>query len=347
MKSYQPYAEERRIDKYRFEEGYCQARKYSRNYSQDNFTFCYFDRDHLGNIRQVREVDGSREGTVIQSMDYYPFGAQFCHSGTDNNVQPYRYNGKEYDRMHGLNTYDYGARQYNPITARWDRVDPLSGDYYPISPYVYCRNNPIMRIDIGRLYDFEGINYWFNPVITVYPVENQRDDAIQDDYQAAHDAAVPIITVENIADLVDALSALQQKRIPFECLVANSHGNYNGFRIGSEKVDATSDLSDLKDFLKGKTIFIGACNVGQNEILVNQIAEDTRSTVIAPLHKIPVGYRYDGSNGLNILGETYIPYYSPAKYYRSNGNTSNCVTNVTIHKNTGINWDGRCLTPYM
>ena len=56
-----------RIDKYRFEEGYCQARKYSRNYSQDNFTFCYFDRDHLGNIRQVREVDGSREGTVIQS----------------------------------------------------------------------------------------------------------------------------------------------------------------------------------------------------------------------------------------------------------------------------------------
>ena len=136
-----------RIDKYRFEEGYCQARKYSRNYSQDNFTFCYFDRDHLGNIRQVREVDGSREGTVIQSMDYYPFGAQFCHSGTDNNVQPYRYNGKEYDRMHGLNIYDYGARQYNPITARWDRVDPLCEDFYNVSPYVYCMNNPVKYVD--------------------------------------------------------------------------------------------------------------------------------------------------------------------------------------------------------
>ena len=47
----------RRIDKYLFEEGYCQARKYSRNYSQDNFTFCYYDRDHLGNIRQVREAN--------------------------------------------------------------------------------------------------------------------------------------------------------------------------------------------------------------------------------------------------------------------------------------------------
>ena len=39
-----------RIDKYLFEEGYCQARKYVRNYSQDNFTFCYYDRDHLGDL---------------------------------------------------------------------------------------------------------------------------------------------------------------------------------------------------------------------------------------------------------------------------------------------------------
>ena len=40
-------------------------------------------------------------------------------------LQPYKYNGKELDLMHGLNTYDYGARQYNPVTGRWDRVDPL------------------------------------------------------------------------------------------------------------------------------------------------------------------------------------------------------------------------------
>lgn len=49
--------------------------------------------------------------------------------------------------MHGLNTYDYGARQYNPVTARWDRVDPLAHEYYGVSPYVYCMNNPIMLVD--------------------------------------------------------------------------------------------------------------------------------------------------------------------------------------------------------
>lgn len=49
--------------------------------------------------------------------------------------------------MHGLNTYDYGARQYDPILCRWDRVDPLAEKYYGISPYAYCANNPIKSID--------------------------------------------------------------------------------------------------------------------------------------------------------------------------------------------------------
>ena len=66
---------------------------------------------------------------------------------TNVSLQPYKYNGKELDLMHGLNTYDYGARQYDPILAKWDRVDPLAEKYYPLSPYVYCKDNPINSID--------------------------------------------------------------------------------------------------------------------------------------------------------------------------------------------------------
>ena len=128
-----------RIDKYQFDEGYCQAEKYPYNTRQDDFTFCYYDKDHLGNIRQVKEADGTKEGWLLQTMDYYPFGAQFCDGTTDSNVQSHKYNGKELDLMHGLNTYDYGARQYDPILAKWDRVDPLAEKYYPLSPYVYCQ----------------------------------------------------------------------------------------------------------------------------------------------------------------------------------------------------------------
>jgi len=136
-----------RVDKLQFEEGYCQAAAYSGNTSQDNFTFHYYDRDHLGNIRQVIKATGSNKGTVIQTMDYYPFGAEFCDGSTASEVQSRMYNGKELDKMHGLNTYDYGARQYNPVTARWNRVDPLCEKYYSVSPYVYCHDNPVMLVD--------------------------------------------------------------------------------------------------------------------------------------------------------------------------------------------------------
>ena len=60
-------------------------------------------------------------------------------------VPPYKYNGKELDRMHGLNTYDHGARQNDPILCRWDRIDPLCEDYYPYSPYNYCLDNPVKK----------------------------------------------------------------------------------------------------------------------------------------------------------------------------------------------------------
>ena len=51
-----------------------------------------------------------------------PYADATASKGAD--VQPYKYNGKELDLMHGLNTYDYGARQHDPILARWDRIDP-------------------------------------------------------------------------------------------------------------------------------------------------------------------------------------------------------------------------------
>ena len=82
-----------------------------------------------------------------------------AYSSTASEVQSRKYNGKELDKMHGLNTYDYGARQYDPILGRWDRVDPLCEKYYGISPYAYCMNNPVNLIDpIGMepVYNMDG-----------------------------------------------------------------------------------------------------------------------------------------------------------------------------------------------
>lgn len=168
-----------RIDKYIFEGGYCEAykpvtcvakpfipimdddfptseeeieeltkawREAQEKYNNmDNFYFRYYNKDHLGNNREVVDAGGS----VMQVTDYYPFGTPYSDrpATTNAGLQPFKYNGKELDHMHGLNTYDYGARQYDPITGRWDRMDPLCEKYYSVSPYAYCHNNPVNFID--------------------------------------------------------------------------------------------------------------------------------------------------------------------------------------------------------
>ncbi len=157
-----------KVDKYLFSGGYCQN-------TDSNLAFNYFNQDHLGNIREV--VDSN--GKVVQTNNYYPFGTPFYDEANTTNasLQPFKYNGKELDMMHGLNTYDYGARQYYAALPTWDRVDPLAEKYYSTSPYAYCGNNPVNRLDPdGRdWYQTGSGNLYWNP-----KVKSQED--LQDGY---------------------------------------------------------------------------------------------------------------------------------------------------------------------
>ncbi len=69
----------------------------------NGLAFYYFNKDHLGNIREVVDT----EGLIHQTNDYYPFGTPFSNSQSDVSFLKYKYNGKELDMMHGLKTYDY------------------------------------------------------------------------------------------------------------------------------------------------------------------------------------------------------------------------------------------------
>ena len=111
----------------------------------------YCLKDHQGNNRVV--VD--EEGTVEEVNHYYPFGGVFSSTG---DAQPYKYNGKELDRKGGLDWYDYGARHYDSVLGRWNGVDPSCEKHYSWSPYVYCKNNPVLRIDPDGKDDYV-INY--------------------------------------------------------------------------------------------------------------------------------------------------------------------------------------------
>ena len=105
-------------------------------------TYHYYLKDHLGNVRVVFK----QTGTVEQRNDYYPSGALMATS-TGGSVQPYKYNGKELERMNGLDLYDYGARWMDAALGRFTTMDPLCEKYYGISPYAYCAGNPVNLVD--------------------------------------------------------------------------------------------------------------------------------------------------------------------------------------------------------
>ena len=90
-----------------------------------------------------------------QENSYPSFGGLFGE-GTSNTNQAYKYNGKELNRMHGLDWYDYGTRNYDAALPVWTTVDPAADRYPNISPYAYCANNPIIYIDPTGMYIEEG-----------------------------------------------------------------------------------------------------------------------------------------------------------------------------------------------
>jgi RHS repeat-associated protein len=64
------------------------------------------------------------------------------------------FNGKELQTFADLNFYDYHWRQYDPQLGRWHSPDPAD-QFYGISGYAYCANNPVM------LTDPDGRVVWF------------------------------------------------------------------------------------------------------------------------------------------------------------------------------------------
>ncbi len=160
---------------YLFPGGYCSLRDGGGNAS---VAFHYYNRDHLGNNREVVGEDG----TLEQVTHYYPFGAPFCErttagANTNATLQRYKYNGKELDIMHGLKWYDYGARMYDPILLTWNSIDPMCEKKPWQSPYVYGRNNPIRYIDPDGNDDFDKVvGYMIGTVTNFIPFSDTLRD---------------------------------------------------------------------------------------------------------------------------------------------------------------------------
>ena len=170
-----------------------------RNDSIEHPEYHFYLTDHQGNVRVV----ANQNGEVEQVNHYYPYGGLMGES-TNSDHQPYKYNGKELDRHHGLDWFDYGARWYNGYS--WMTPDPHAESYYDVTPYGYCHNNPVNKIDPNGKDDYytsDGTYLGTNAAKTDYIY-------ITNDYRKLKDSQYVINTRVKLTDSGISAKALSK-----------------------------------------------------------------------------------------------------------------------------------------
>jgi RHS repeat-associated protein len=102
--------------------------------------------DHLGNTRvtYIPELSSIVKYNIMGAYDYSPFG-RLIRSYSYGEVEKYLTTQHERDKETSL---DYrNARFYDSDNGRFLSVDPMAHKREWFSPYNYCQNNPIIRVD--------------------------------------------------------------------------------------------------------------------------------------------------------------------------------------------------------
>lgn len=118
-------------------------------------------------MKYAQNPTNNNEVSILEEDHYYPNGLK--HEGYNGNHQilfqndgqitltdvtpflgdshTYKFGGKEYQTEFDINSYDFGARNYDPALGRWMNIDPLAELMRRHSPYNYAFNNPVYFID--------------------------------------------------------------------------------------------------------------------------------------------------------------------------------------------------------
>lgn len=129
------------------------------------YAHIWYLKDHLGNNRVLADASGS----ALRTHHYDPFGEEFAVNTNTSPAfpagmteSPYKYGDKEWNST--TSTYDFEARQLAPAFHRFTTMDPLVEKYYGISPYAYCADNPLNRIDLSGQRDTTFISGVDKPI---------------------------------------------------------------------------------------------------------------------------------------------------------------------------------------
>jgi RHS repeat-associated protein len=175
------------------------------------FNYVYPYKDHLGNVR-LSYKNTSNTGVnqqIVEENNYYPFGLEHKGYGPERTSNhPYKFGGKEFNEELGLDWYDVSARNYDPALGRWMNIDMKSEAYYPVSPYQYVLNNPIVNTDHnGQWTVTRHYNMTYNALAAAGIGKEQADllahySSVYADHPGPHKTAIGYVDAGFLNDLV-------------------------------------------------------------------------------------------------------------------------------------------------
>lgn len=143
----------------------------------DTYGTGYLATDILGTVRASTDQYGSETASCTFDIFGSPISGDFSNTAAVN----LGYTGKQLDSTSRL--YNYGYRDYNPLTTRFTTQDPIRDGY---NWFAYCNGDPVNFVDINGLYSYKG-----NVQTTDAPASNttvyifRPDDGLGNDFNGA------------------------------------------------------------------------------------------------------------------------------------------------------------------
>lgn len=141
--------------------------------TEDGYHDVIYIRDMLGSTR-AEILD---KQTAYRTFDYLPFG-ELTSNGTDiaKMYNDNLFTGKEFQSEFGVSWYDSRAR-WLTTHGIFTSQDPLGDSTPSVSPYSYCANNPVNRVDPDGLDWYrndDGDLKWANSAASKLTIDNME-----------------------------------------------------------------------------------------------------------------------------------------------------------------------------
>jgi RHS repeat-associated protein len=209
-----------------------------------------------------------------EQKDFYPFGKEHENPDLITSTNRWGYNGKEKQTIRDLGWLDFMARMYaNSEIPMWTTQDLLSEKYYSISPYAYCGNNPVNRIDPNGM-------EWLNKRDEAYAKRLIEEMTKRIESEQKSIAALNANIAKNKEEGKDVSSDQAE--------VTAKQANIDNLNTGITELKSMGETTEQKFTYKNISGNVGGTDVNRKGVIVMEIANN--GSITNGIHESAHGY---------------------------------------------------------